>query len=343
MQRRQPNGSNLHVREVEISTRLREVRHFLRISQEEFARQVGVPRDRLASYEACRAPLKCWFALKVCRQFVVSERWLATGTGYDDRAFRFGESAATRKCLSLEREPRIQEIPDNSLFSEAYDQHIAPVEGELAVKYLLFGRFVYDDDDNIDLLKNWLAHYCDMFLARLPKRGLVAYVSDLINAGYLLQHEHEIGSLSDEEKAAGFPRFRDDMAVRMQLRFSDYAANKNLIASELSNAKLMAMKVRKGTLWGSLKSRLAEVVEQEGKRTELAASLGVTASAVSQWLSGATKPTAEATLQLLEWVRVEEAKPQTKKPSGAVTPEGSKTRRKESKKNERPKSGPRQT
>ena len=57
-----------------------------------------------------------------------------------------------------------------------------------------------------------------------------------------------------------------------------------------------------------LLQRLRFVTLPRGKKSELAHFLGVPASRVSEWLSGVYEPGAEITLQLLEWVKAEEAK-----------------------------------
>lgn len=45
-----------------------------------FARELGISRDRLASYEYGRAPLRYWLADKVCAQFAVNQHWLFCGS-----------------------------------------------------------------------------------------------------------------------------------------------------------------------------------------------------------------------------------------------------------------------
>ena len=62
-------NSSLPLREREICARLREARIGLRLTQEEFANQVGIERERLASYEDARAPLRTELALRICQQF----------------------------------------------------------------------------------------------------------------------------------------------------------------------------------------------------------------------------------------------------------------------------------
>jgi transcriptional regulator with XRE-family HTH domain len=63
--------------------------------------------------------------------------------------------------------------------------------------------------------------------------------------------------------------------------------------------------------------RLRDVVEERGKKAELARFLGVPMPRVSEWLSGERYPRAEITLALLEWVQAEE-KAQQKKGSDHV-------------------------
>src|SRR4051794_16855259 len=90
---------DLPKRESEICSRLRAARESLSVSQEEFARQVGITRQRLASYEEMRAPLRADLALRICRQFILSEHWLATGEG------------GMRQCLDLISEPIAYQLP----------------------------------------------------------------------------------------------------------------------------------------------------------------------------------------------------------------------------------------
>lgn len=73
--------SKLPAREVEICARLREARLVRGYSQSDFAADLKIKRERLASYEAARAPLRFPLGLKVCRAFNISPVWLATGAG----------------------------------------------------------------------------------------------------------------------------------------------------------------------------------------------------------------------------------------------------------------------
>lgn len=83
--------------------------------------------------------------------------------------------------------------------------------------------------------------------------------------------------------------------------------------------------------------RLTSATQMRGKKSALCAELGVSASRLSQWLSGRRKPDAEMTLRLLAWVQADEAK--TKSPASVSPPAGPQTRLRTSS-NEKPKSSP---
>jgi len=71
--------SRLPLEEEAICLRLREVREDLRLSQMEYAKRLGLTRDRLASYEYARAPVRWALGAKLCTEFRRSQRWLARG------------------------------------------------------------------------------------------------------------------------------------------------------------------------------------------------------------------------------------------------------------------------
>ena len=66
--------------QVEIADRFKQAREALGVTQGDFASQLSITRERLASYEDCRVPLRCDIALRACRHFFISEFWLATGS-----------------------------------------------------------------------------------------------------------------------------------------------------------------------------------------------------------------------------------------------------------------------
>jgi transcriptional regulator with XRE-family HTH domain len=93
--------------------------------------------------------------------------------------------------------------------------------------------------------------------------------------------------------------------------------------------------------WENLRARLDAVTSGPGSKAALAHRFNVSPAAVSQWLSGASAPTADTTLRLLEWVTAEEETIKQKKRAGsAVTRPALKTRNRESTSHEKTKSGP---
>jgi transcriptional regulator with XRE-family HTH domain len=89
--------------------------------------------------------------------------------------------------------------------------------------------------------------------------------------------------------------------------------------------------------WDLLLSRLRVTTQPFGAKARLAQQVGVKKQAVSQWLSGETRPTAETVLRLVEWVSIEETK-QKKGARSAATRRAPTTRKNKSTTNEKAKS-----
>ncbi len=65
--------------EVRICGRLRQVREQSQKRQAEFARELGISRVRLASYEYAKAPVRYEIGKQICYRLNINQRWLATG------------------------------------------------------------------------------------------------------------------------------------------------------------------------------------------------------------------------------------------------------------------------
>lgn len=100
--------SKLPKREEEICLRVREVREQMKWKQRDFARELGIERGRLASYEYARAPIRYGLGSALCRKFKICQRWLATGNA--------------PRSPYLEVDDVVFDAPPKSLlFSEVYD------------------------------------------------------------------------------------------------------------------------------------------------------------------------------------------------------------------------------
>ncbi len=67
-----------------IGRRIAHERKVLGLTQSLLAERVEISRGRLASYEEGRGSLRCGIAFDICRNLIISEKWLATGEGNKD-------------------------------------------------------------------------------------------------------------------------------------------------------------------------------------------------------------------------------------------------------------------
>jgi transcriptional regulator with XRE-family HTH domain len=100
-------------READIGRRVRQVREHIKWPQPAFAGELDISRDRLASIEYGRTPLRYEIGYRLCIIFEINPRWLAEGAG-------------EMKCTLLSPDlPKPEGFPDRSLFSRIYDETIA--------------------------------------------------------------------------------------------------------------------------------------------------------------------------------------------------------------------------
>jgi transcriptional regulator with XRE-family HTH domain len=112
------------VREISVLKRLREARERIGLNQPDFAAQAGISRGRFANYEYLKAPLPLVLGLRICHQFIIGERWLATGEGPFRRLMdlrylpsRYMTNYTAPKALEL--------VSDRHSFGEGFDRYYA--------------------------------------------------------------------------------------------------------------------------------------------------------------------------------------------------------------------------
>jgi transcriptional regulator with XRE-family HTH domain len=160
-------------RELKVLKRLREAREHLDLDQGSFARQVGISRGRLANYEYGKAPLPCELAFRICNQFIIGERWLATGDG-PLRQLMFLELASKRLA------------PYGMPFGEAYDNFYADVAEkeakELDSTRVLFamGNIFYSNPADSKFYNNFLNALLEHWIGRLKEEGKDYDVGELV-------------------------------------------------------------------------------------------------------------------------------------------------------------------
>jgi transcriptional regulator with XRE-family HTH domain len=153
-----PKRRKLPKREHEIGLRLKQIRTHLRLSQDEFAAQIGITRQRLASYEDARTPLRADIGLRLCRQFIISEEWLATGKGL------------MRQCLDLASEPLSYRIDADAPYSQVYDEFLSSRYAALKKEWGENIRIKTEEGGNFEFIENLLRYHFDQWINELPKQ-----------------------------------------------------------------------------------------------------------------------------------------------------------------------------
>jgi transcriptional regulator with XRE-family HTH domain len=97
-------------READIGRRVQRVREHINWPQPAFAAELDISRDRLASVEYARTPLRYPVGYRLCVVFDINPAWLADGVG------------DMKSTLVLPDLPMPEEFPAKSMFSRVYDQ-----------------------------------------------------------------------------------------------------------------------------------------------------------------------------------------------------------------------------
>ena len=156
----------------------------LGLSQSAVAEQIGVTRARILIHDYQRSPLKADLALRFCRQFIISEEWLATGTHTDlltalNKAgvIEIGADVSEassfwrRHCLDLHSEPEALDIPPGMYFGEAFDSFLKEKNFLLAQKFSFTPRVVFRDSDGPELVGNFFNALFQLWLSALSSEA----------------------------------------------------------------------------------------------------------------------------------------------------------------------------
>ena len=100
--------------------------------------------------------------------------------------------------------------------------------------------------------------------------------------------------------ASDAERCRPDLVAELQKRIDTEDIKRYLIRSQM----------KRSLSWNDLRRRLRAVTRNRGSQAELARRLKVTPQAVAEWLVGASAPTADKTIRILNYVEDAEAKQQ---------------------------------
>jgi DNA-binding XRE family transcriptional regulator len=173
-----------------IANRLRQAREGIGATQTEFAGQISISRDRLASYEDGRAVLRCDVALRLCRQFFVSEFWLACGAANDaqfkaQRRIAFSDLDA-RLTMALAVEPAALACPPGFSFGDGFDPFLRQRYTTLAADQNGFPRIKPLPSDGPEYFKNALNCMMDFWKGGLAPQQWEEFFSSLVSQGQSL-------------------------------------------------------------------------------------------------------------------------------------------------------------
>lgn len=297
----------LQERDAGIARRIREVRESLRLTRNEIATQLGIKLERLASYEDARVPIPFDIALDLCRQFLVSEKWLATGlthliAGGDNPKIAFGDKG-TRHCLWLKFQPESHDIQRDTTFSVAYASKLGVVFDRLALHYPFYPPIQFTRNSPPKMVANAAHFSIDSCAATLSDELKVEYLSGVIRVALAFHWELSRRGLNKElpvAKAILEAWGQCEVESRLAAASEKIALTKN---SDFRKSFADMKSVLKQLL-----DKVRTFTEPAGMKSKLAADLGVPQARVSEWLSGKHDPSGETTLQLLRWVELQERK-----------------------------------
>lgn len=175
--------SRLVPEDLGVCARLREIRDWLGVSQKAFAEQAGLKRERLASYENQRVAVPCEVGLRICRTWIVSEEWLATGKVDAFRATYRNKypnskgdlsslnSIAMRQCVDLLHEPESRRVPPEMGFEEAFRTILSKRYQELVSEFFYSPRVAVQPTDQPELLANYFMSLVERWLKMIDSEA----------------------------------------------------------------------------------------------------------------------------------------------------------------------------
>jgi transcriptional regulator with XRE-family HTH domain len=141
-------------REKEIGRRVQQARERINWPQPAFAAELEISRDRLASVEYGRTPLRYPVGYRLCAIFDINPEWLANGAG------------EMTSSLALPELPMPEGLPPKAMFSRIYDQLRAPRPGAKGKSAAASARKKKPEDDlipNFDATAHVIRSLTDLF------------------------------------------------------------------------------------------------------------------------------------------------------------------------------------
>jgi transcriptional regulator with XRE-family HTH domain len=276
------------------------VRQHLRLTQTEFAEQIGISRERIASYEDARAPVTLKLALAICRQFLVGEKWLAKGFTFGRAAVPFRTFNA-RLYLDLMSDFDLSKELAGLPFASAFDRHLSSKYEALVEQDITVPRFQLTEDDDLTTFRNYLHSLADLWCDRIrpgrQRRFFASLVRSSLVAGLNLSAQLSDG-LSPFEKV--LVAMEQDPWLEIK---STFLLPQSSLKSRTSGVNILTL--------DELLAVLRSKTSRKGGMARLAKDIHVQQARVSEWLSGKKVPGGETTFRLLQWVEQQERQQNT--------------------------------
>ena len=157
--------------------------------------------------ECGRARLQCSIALLFCRQFLVSEEWLATGAHEALHAvakekglpgteiFEQEPEFFFRQCVDLHSECAAQGIAIRGSLGEVYPRLLAPISRRLASQFFHEPLVSFRDTDSPKLVQNYLNVLLARWLRLLDNESAAREVSPGLVRRTMLRCLFEVGTI----------------------------------------------------------------------------------------------------------------------------------------------------
>lgn len=281
--------------EAAIGARIKEFRERIEWPQSVFAYEVGITRDKLASIEYGRTPLRYDVALRVCKRYRISQLWLAKGVG------------SPQADLELEKSVAVP-IPSKTLFSKAFTVFLEPLISERLLAFLKLDEATGAEQSIIPPTNVPPGRHHEWYAAKAFRTAVESVPADTRAAfcDAVLETINSLSAVYSSNPKGQLPLYAS------AARFNDLSKGKAKNAppwktSSLTDSATSPSFTEVKAQLPSLLERLKKATAQKGKKSELAEYLqrvtkeNVPLASVSRWLSGEREPGGEIALQMDAW------------------------------------------
>lgn len=113
-----------------MNERIKMIREYYKLTQDEFGKRIGSARNTIANYESGNRSPSNSVVLSICREFNVNEEWLRDGTGEMFRAEEENSIIAKATMLLGEKDPLFE------AFIDTYSR-LTPKNRELLYQFMI--------------------------------------------------------------------------------------------------------------------------------------------------------------------------------------------------------------